>query len=193
MIRPRPLFKRAARVLGALVVASGVALGPPGCDVSTTEHLIDPDVVPWDQGDAPPDVEPGTILTQLGRWEGDSFVPWPEAGGASLEVINASQGGTWVMPAMRVAGSTPKTIVECTITTDEGERVGRMQSAVKFFPGDPGWLDIEFLPIRIRRDAEHSGQPLEGIFGSEVTFDLQVTDEEGSVGSVLTTVILIPG
>lgn len=177
----------------AAVLVAGLALAAGACDVTTTEHLIDPDVVPWDTPDEPPDVEPGTILVQLGAWQGDVFVPWPADGGAFLDVVDASQGGTWVMPAMRLAGSAPKTIVECTITTADGERVGHMQSSVKFFPGDPGWLDIEFLPVRIRRSADHAGEPLEAIFGGEATIELEVVDEDDSVGSLVTTVILIKG
>jgi hypothetical protein len=138
------------------------------------------------------ELETGSLLVDMGMYEDDVYTPFPDSGEGHLLVVNAIQGGEWTMPAVRILGANIATgEAYCTVTTDAGERVGETLSTVKFFPADDDWLEIQLFPIRIRREPAHFTEPLDDIYGLDVTFTCSFTDDLDTHGEHTIQVVLV--
>lgn len=85
-----------------------------------------------------------------------------------------SQGGTWVMPAIRTTGIGPIPEVECRIETRSGERVGVVVGKTHFYLATDGWLEVQAYPIPIVHAAPNQAAPIDNLYGVEATLECEV-------------------
>ena len=139
------------------------------------------------------EVPPGEIVISMGAYSSETgYTPF-EVVSDGMEVAEGVQGGVWVMPALRAIGCENKVLVTATITTETGEVVGQADTRVKLFPADDGWLEIQYLPIRIQRDFAHADEDVFDILGMQATVSMNLSDDEGNMGSLTFEVTLIDG
>lgn len=141
-----------------------------GCDFGILP--IDPPVE-YESGQGLITGDPGV---EIGVFEEQLYEPL-EAGDAA-PITRASQGGTWTHPALRTTGIGPKALVDCTVTADDGERVGNSSSVEFFTFTGEGYLEIQAYPVRIAHTADDKGPEIDDLFGVQAELRCRVIDEE---------------
>lgn len=174
-------MKKNANVGPALVALLAV-LGGCGAETETSTTLLSGAVRPACAMDAEASVE----LT-LGATEGGVFTPI--RAGDPLVIIDGRQGGTWVMPTLRLAGGASVGVVSGSITLLGGEDVGLLpETSVYAEPLEGGALEIEYVPIPIGDNPD--GSLPQGIAGSPATVRLSYTGSRCERGSLEVAVVL---
>ena len=110
-----------------------------------------------------------------------------------MEVAEGIQGGVWVMPALRAAGCDAKVLVDATITTENGEVVGLADTRVKLFDAEDGWLEIQYLPIKIQREDAFADEDVFDILGLRAIVEIHLSDDSGNAGNFSIDVLLVDG
>lgn len=115
---------------------------------------------------------PGSVL-RPGALKGDRFTPFAE--GDPLEIIDAPQGGTWVMPAARFTGVSAEGTLSADVSLDGVQVVGELREArvrLEEVPG--GALQVAYIPIPIGGDAR--GISAEGVSGRAARLRVEFLD-----------------
>jgi hypothetical protein len=141
-----------------------------GCDFGVV--AVDPPVE-YETGQGLIEGDPGVVL---GVFSEQLYEPL-EAGDAA-PITRASQGGTWTHPALRTTGIGPKALVDCTVTADDGERVGNSSSVEFFTYTGEGYLEIQAYPVRIAHTGTGKGPEIDDLFGAMATLHCRVVDDE---------------
>ncbi len=134
-----------------------VAVDPP-VHYETGQGLIDGD----------PGVEIGVLSEQL-------YQPLEE--GDPAPITRASQGGTWIHPALHTTGIAPEALVDCRVVADDGEEVGKSSSVEFFTFTGEGYLEIQAYPVRIAHTAPGKGPEIDDLFGAMATLTCRVVDQ----------------
>ncbi len=158
-----------------------------GCDFGILP--VDPPVA-YEVGQGLVEGEPGVVLGVFSEQLYEAFEP-----GDPAAVTRASQGGTWTHPALRTTGIGAKALVDCSITADDGERVGNSSSVEFFAYTGEGFLEIQAYPVRIAHTAQGKGPAIDDLFGTMATMRCRVVDDEDKslVGEASVAVELTEG
>ena len=113
---------RLTRLMFALVL---VATTAAACEVVVGYRLVDP---PVDLEALDFDIEiTGDPGLDMGFYHEQLYEPMHD--GDDCPVVNGLQGGTWVMPALRIEGIYPFADAACSLVMETGEVVGEVLGA----------------------------------------------------------------
>jgi hypothetical protein len=122
----------------------------------------------------------------FGRMSGNGFSAL-EAGG-EVAVVHGFQGGTWIMPAMRLTGVTADGHMVASLTLVEGLLLGRSELDLRLDLQPDGSLLLEYLPVPA---PQVEGLPaLAEIDGSQATLDATFKDVCGKEAMRSSVVLL---
>lgn len=130
----------------------------------------------------------GAVGMTLGARDGDTFTAIRD--GDPLVIIDGRQGGTWVMPSLRLQGTTPLGTVRGGITLGSGEEVGALPATSVYADAtDGGELEVEYVPIPIGDNPD--GSLPDGVAGSPATVRLSFSGACGEAGDLEVGVVLV--
>lgn len=140
----------------------------------------------------------GAVEMTLGARVGDVFTALHE--GDALVVIDGRQGGTWVMPGLRLRGASPTGSVSGGISLAnanadadaDAKDVGVLPATSVYaepVAGADGQLEVEYVPIPIGDNPD--GSLPDGVAGSPATVSLSYTGACGEAGSLQLEVVLV--
>ena len=130
---------------------------------------------------------PSTI--ELGLYSGDRFVEFVP--GDSCPIVAGTQGGTWIMPAVRTRGLGLTTTLLASLTTELGETVAALERSSTFGIAEDGWLELRFVAMHVRRDEMHEDELLSDLYGQRATLRMVITDEQQRTVSGEVELVLI--
>lgn len=159
-----------------------------GCNPDETVLLVDP---PVDYGDEDIGVVTGDPELDLGVYEEQLYTPIGE--GDELRILFGSQGGTWVMPAVRAQGLNLEVDVAATLTTAEEEVVGETRGTQRLVLATDGWFEIQALPVPVRHEAPNEAEPIDDLYGVEATLRVTLTDPAGTEATASVDIVLGEG
>lgn len=163
-------------------IAALVCLVVAGCDFGIV--YVDPPVT-YDKGGL---VIEGDPFVELGFYQEQLYVALADEDPAP--VVHGLQGGTWTHPALRTRGIGTPAVVDCSVVTDSGEKVGFAQAVTDFFTGVDGFLEVQSYPLPILHTEPGSGPGIEDLYGVKATLRCAVTDLEGR-GAQATVVVTL--
>ncbi len=121
---------------------------------------------------------------QVGFYVGHTFEVLND--GDRLPVLAGSQGGSWVMPGVRVRGLQPEMAVEGTLRTND-EQLGITRTTTTLAV-DNHWFHLATLPIPVQH--ERPSRAIDGLTGSAAWLDVRVDDVLEATQLTLEVVLL---
>lgn len=168
--------------LAGVVLASGAV----GCSTETV--YIDPPVDRSGQGS---DVVTGDPLLVIGFYEEQLYTELEEEG--ECPIVHGLQGGTWIMPALRIQGIGSPAATQCRVTLDDGEQVGAAAAVEDYYVGGDGFLEVTAFPVPINHSAPGAGPGIDDLFGQGAEMWCRVEDEEERGAELTVAVTLVEG
>lgn len=176
------------RVLISMASLGGALLcgGLVGCSVETV--YIDPPVDRSGQGS---NVVTGDPLLVIGFYEEQLYTELEPEG--DCPIVHGLQGGTWIMPALRIQGIGSPAATQCRVVMDDGEQVGAAAAVEDFYVGGDGFLEVTAFPTPINHSKPGAGPGIDDLFGRSAEMWCRVEDDEGRGAEVTIAVHLIEG
>jgi len=97
---------------------------------------------------------------------------------ASVQVIFGTQGGTWIMPVLRVRGVAASMQVAGTLVLATGEVLGASDLAMSL-DNREGWLESERFAIPVQHAPPREFDSIADVYGQSAEVTVQATDEAG--------------
>ena len=112
--------------------------------------------------------------------------------GDDLPVVWGLQGGTWTMPCIRIVGIASRATVDCSLTMDTGEVVGKVKAKTNFFLAADGFLEYHSFPIPVNHEVNEE-EPIDDLYEQPATLNCSVTDDEERSNKLAVSVMIIKG
>ena len=174
------------RLILALVLFATTA---SACEVVVGYRLVDPAV---DLEALDFDIEiTGDPALDLGFYHEQLYEPVHD--GDDCPVVNGLQGGTWIMPALRIEGIYPFADAACSLVVETGEVVGEISATTRFFLATDDKYEVQAFPVPVIHAEPNEEQDIEDLFGLSATLECTVIDREGRTGSLIREVVLVDG
>ena len=143
---------------------------------------VDPEVRIFKQDSYVPRGDP-TI--EIGYYNEQLYTPFSSGSGCPIRF--GTQGGVWVMFAVRSSGIAIEATIACEIILTSGELVGRVQETTTFVLATDGKVEVQTFPLPVVY------QPVVDLYGREATFDCTVADADGRAADYMVRVVLEQG
>jgi len=182
-------MNRRARLRLALVSLALFAFTAGACEVVVGYRVVDPyiDLEAMDF-----DIEiTGDPALDLGFYHEQLYEPM--ADGDACPVVNGLQGGTWIMPALRIEGIYPFADVECSLVVETGEIVGEIGAVTRFYLAKDDRYEVQAFPVPVIHATPREEEEIDDLFGLDATLDCLVIDGEGRTGSLIREIVLVEG
>ena len=175
--------------LTQMLFALALAFSAGACEVVVGYRVVDP---PIDLEALNTDIEiTGDPALDIGFYHEQLYEPMHD--GDACPVVNGLQGGTWVMPALRIEGIFPFADASCVLTMETGEVVGQVAASTRFFLSKDDKYEVQAFPVPVIHAAPYEEEPIDDLFGLSATLDCIVVDADGRTGTLLREVILVDG
>jgi hypothetical protein len=177
---------RSALVVGLTLLCAPV---PGACEVVVGYRDIDPEI---DLEVLGPAVEiTGTPALDVGFYHEQLYEPLHD--GDNCPVVNGLQGGTWVMPALRIEGIYPFAATRCSLTVETGEVVGLITVTTRYFLATDDLFEVQAFPVPVIHASPHEADSVEDLYGLGATLSCEVVDGEGRAGVATREIVLVEG
>jgi hypothetical protein len=158
------------------------------CEVGTEIVYVDPSIIISDEYFIEPVTGEPTVY--LGRYVEQLYQDINE--GDDLPVVWGLQGGTWTMPCIRIVGIASRATVDCSLTMDTGEVVGKVKAKTNFFLAADGFLEYHSFPIPVNHEVNEE-EPIDDLYEQPATLNCSVTDDEERSNELAVSVMIIKG
>ena len=159
------------------------------CEVVVGYRLVDPEI---DMEALGVDVEiTGDPDLDIGFYHEQLYEPLHD--GDSCPVVHGLQGGTWIMPALRIEGIYPFAETTCTLTVETGEVVGDISATTRYFLAKDDAYEVQAFPVPVIHAAPNEADPIDDLYGLSATLDCTVADSEGRLGAMTLELVLVEG
>ena len=166
-----------------------VALTASACEVVVGYRFVDPEI---DLEALDFDIEiTGDPALDIGFYHEQLYDPMHD--GDDCPVVNGLQGGTWIMPALRIEGIYPFADAACSLVMETGEIVGEVSATTRFFLATDDKFEVQAFPVPVIHAAPNEGDDIEDLFGLDATLECIVVDGDGRKGSVTREIVLVDG
>lgn len=177
------------RTTQLLICVAHLALLGPACEVVVGVRLVDPEI---DLSQLNQDLDiTGEPALDIGFYHEQLYEPIDD--GDPCPVVHGLQGGTWVMPALRIEGIYPFAGTACLLTIETGEIVGDIAATTRFFLAPDDKFEVQAFPVPVIHAEPHEAEPIDDLYGLNATLDCTVTDGEGRTGTLIREVVLVEG
>ncbi|MDP6943810.1 MAG: hypothetical protein QF464_06630 [Myxococcota bacterium] len=159
------------------------------CEVVVGYRMVDPEV-DLETLDSGLDItgEPGV---DVGFYHEQLYDPLHD--GDDCPVVHGLQGGTWIMPALRIEGIFPFATTACTLTMETGEVVGQVSATTRFFLATDDKYEVQAFPVPVIHASPNEAEEIDDLFGLNATLDCTVIDSEERSGTVTRELVLVEG
>jgi len=100
----------------------------------------------------------------------------------AVPVIWGTQGGTWIMPVLRVRGVASPTQIAATLVLASGEVLGDAEVSLSLAQGE-GWLESQRFAVPVQHAPPHQYDPVDDLYGQSATLSVTVWDDDGRFAS----------
>lgn len=119
---------------------------------------------------------PGDPEIELGSRSETSYVPL--ATDSSVAVIWGAQGGTWIMPVLRVRGIASPMQVTGALALESGELLGDADSTLALEARE-GWLESARFAVPVQHAPPREFESIEDLYGQMASLSVQAVDTDG--------------
>jgi hypothetical protein len=173
--------------LTAIVLVCALLLG--ACDVVVGYRDVDPEI---DLEILVPSLEiTGTPSLDIGFYHEQLYEPLHD--GDNSPIVNGLQGGTWIMPALRIDGIYPFADTRCTLTVETGEVVGDITATTRYFLAKDDVFEVQAFPVPVIHASPNQGEPIDDLYNLGATLACEVVDSEGRKGTATRELFLVDG
>ena len=158
-----------AVLLGPALVGCGGCGGPPA------------------EGDATERIAPGEPEVDLGSLTDAGYQTL--ATDPAVPVIWGTQGGTWIMPVLRVRGVASPTEVVATLVLASGEVLGETEVRVSLEQRE-GWLESQRFAVPVQHAPPHQYDAIADVYGQSATLSVKAWDDDGRFADHEVSVLL---
>lgn len=178
-----------ARLRTALASLALFAFTAAACEVVVGYRIVDPQI---DLDLLDFDIEiTGDPGLDIGFYHEQLYEPFHD--GEDCPVVNGLQGGTWIMPALRIEGIYPFADVACTLVVETGEVVGEVSALTRFFLATDDKFEVQAFPVPVIHASPHEANSIDDLFGLGAALECTVIDAEGREGSLVREMVLVKG
>lgn len=133
-------------------------------------------------------IAPGQPEVELGARSENGYQALAED--ASVPVIFGTQGGTWIMPVLRVRGIAAPMQVSGNLMLENGEVLGASDVAMSLDDRE-GWLESERFAVPVQHAPPRQFDSIADVYGRAATVTVQVTDDAGRFAEREVRVLLV--
>jgi len=172
-------------------VSIGYAVGAMlsvGLSCSVDTVYLDP---PVDRGGQSSNVVSGEPTLEVGFYQEQLYTEL-EVGG-ECPIVHGLQGGTWIMPALRIQGIGTPAATQCRVVLDDGEQVGAAAAVEDFYVGGDGFLEVTAFPTPINHSNPGAGPGIDDLYGELGEMWCRVEDDEGRGAELTIAIRLVEG
>jgi hypothetical protein len=170
-----------------LALLSTLLMG--SCDVVVGYRDVDPEIDLEVMG---PSIEvTGTPSLDIGFYHEQLYEPLHD--GDNSPIVSGLQGGTWIMPALRIDGIYPFAETRCTLTVETGEVVGKITATTRYFLATDDIFEVQAFPVPVIHATPKASEPIDDLYGLGATLSCEVFDGEGRTGTAIREIILVDG
>ena len=175
-------------VVQSLAILSSVWL-MGACEVVVGYRDVDPEL---DLEILGPSLEiTGTPSLDIGFYHEQLYEPLHD--GDNCPIVNGLQGGTWIMPALRIDGIFPFAETRCTLTVETGEVVGQITATTRYFLAKDDTFEVQAFPVPVIHASPNEGEPIDDLYDMTATLYCEVVDSEGRTGTAVRELFLVDG